>query len=815
MNEIPSKSNPHPGRSHRWLRAAWISGALLVGAALLGMLFLMHRPETLHPLLEKALSAATGLSIRYQHLSLDLTAGKLQVENLHISAGRAIQDIEISVPRLRVRYRHNGSLTDRVLVLEQVDLQAPDIRLGPGFEIPAPSTGGQPIDRHEAPFRWRVPAVVVSEVRLRELSASSGRLQLETGTIIAHCNDVALLLEDSGRFTLQTTPAIQWLRAHVTAGADRVTADFSRRADGNIGGSIQTVAGKLQTTSLTAGEMAIEFEAVFDPAMKDLRVDQARLQGRLSLAEGPTRGLSLTGRGTYRKAENAALVSHWQMIAPDLVEASGTAEWNPDGKSGLALRIREARLATAGAKDFIEPVLGEHWPAFDVSGPLALQGWLEGVPGTPLADWRSESTWSLDRIHVGVDRGRTRLAGRLGGRLQLSGGLVQPASEFQLILETEALQAGGVRIGAGRIKLNGSGPLRTPKVSVDANIAAGFVAGKVERYGFRNIRINAPDGRIDVTRAAVHLPDLKVTSEEIGRFQGSLRAEGGEIFTNLESPDASLLRLAAAWRLLPENWHGRSRDRLRLSFHRRADGNGSLKARLDIDGLGFNSPDNRILAENLQIAAALDCRLTAGTTRATLTTTAATGEILWGRHYLDIAAEPLSLDGSATYRSKDGFLSFEGWKLKWQHQGTMTASGNIELDRRPAPSMHFDLNVPKTPLSPLANRWLVEPYRFEHPALESLAIDGSVSATLTVHRNASKWTVDGLTTLHDGSFQYRDREVILEGIELNLPIWLTQESTTATGQPRQGNLSISKISLPFLPVQPLSAPLTVEPNRIR
>jgi len=121
MSQIPSKTRSG------WLRAALIAGVFCIAVLLLVGLFLLHRPETLQPVLEKFLSAASGFSIRYESLMLNLDSSVVEIEDLRISSGRSIRDLEISIPRVQFQYRLSGAFTDRVLVLQTVRIH-PDRR---------------------------------------------------------------------------------------------------------------------------------------------------------------------------------------------------------------------------------------------------------------------------------------------------------------------------------------------------------------------------------------------------------------------------------------------------------------------------------------------------------------------------------------------------------------------------------------------------------------------------------------------------------------------------------------------------------------
>lgn len=808
MSERGAKTSANSGNRPRRRRALAIVAVSFFGIVALAALALLLRPGALHRSVEKALSAVSGLAIEYDRLSLDPGSGVVQFDALRISSGRSSLDIQAEIPQARIHYRF--ALTDRVLILEQIQLQAPDLRLGPRFDF-GPAVVSAPDGRIDPSFQWTVPAVLFSEVHLKILSVSDGRLLLETGAADLRCRRLTLHVRDSGQLKLRTQAAFHWPGGDLNFGDDRIEAEFSRRADGRIAGRIRGADGRLETTGLRAEALSVTLDAVADLHRGDIRLEETRLQGRVAFRSAPAEPVSLTGRGRYRIGANAASVSRWQLGVPDLLEASGDAEWNMDGKRQLTLRVHKAHLAAAAAQNYLATLPGRPRLAFGLSGPLKFEGRVRGAPGTPLKGWQSQSTWTLDRGRIDLG-GPPAASGRLTGRLQLSGSLIAPTADFDLTLETETLEAGAVRLDSGRTQIIGNGPWHSPEFSMSGRVEA-LMLGSGTRYRLQQIQFDGNGGRLALITGSLHLPDLTVTSAEVGRFRGSLTVGDGRMAVRLEAAEAALPRLAKAWGLLPEDWDSRVRDRLRLSFTRHSDGTGVMKTQLEAEDFAFTSPDNSILAENLQISAALDCRFSNAAAKMTVAAQTSAGELLWGRHYLDLAAQPLSIDGKAAYRTDDRSLVFDAWQLALPYQMTIAASGRMQLARQ-TPAARFNLHMAQTPLAPLFTHGLVEPYRFDHPGLETLEVDGLLSAELTL-QHTDGWTVQGRTTLHNGSLQDRARGLALKGIDLDLPIWYAPNPTAADSKPRSGALSISRLSLPLIPPQPLRAVLAVEPGRIR
>lgn len=812
MNPEQQDTRRSAPRRRRWLRGATLAAVLLGAVLLLAVLWLLYSPRTLQTVLEKSLSAVSGLTIAYDHLSLDPAAGEVQIEGLQISPGRSRPGFRMAIPRMHLQYRLTGSLADRVLILEQVRLQDPDLQLGPRFRLPAPPGASRQPGGTGAFFQWSVRAVLFSQVQLRNLAVSGGHLQLQTGTATLRLSDLALHLEDFRQLKLQAKPSVQWPQSRLAAEADGVDIDLTGRSDGDIDGRFRIRAGRVDTGVARAEALSMEIDAAGRPGTGELRVEAARLTARVAFPDSPARSISLTGRGGYRMSAAAAEISHWHLTVADFLEASGDADWNPAGGRGFGLRIRSARVDTAAAKTFLENRLGQGLADLDLSGPLMMEGRVDGSPAAPLPSWRMDSTWILDGVRMGIRQDSSRIHGRLGGRVRLSGALLDPVSDFRLVLATENLDLFGVRMRAVRTEITGQGPWRRPDITATADIAE-LTLGDGNRYGLHRIRLRAENGHVNMAGPSLDLPMLAATSAELGRFRGSLHADANGIDLDLESPEAGLPHLAADWRLVPPDWQVQARDRLGIIMHWRPGDRPGLNARLEVADLGLASPDNRILAEKVRVSAALDCRMSGTAAEVTLSATASAGEVLWQRYYLDLAGSPLAVTGRTSYRPSRGELVFEKWELSLPPQLEIDASGSFTLDPHP-PSAHFAIQAADTPLAPLVDRWLIEPYRFDYPSLESLETGGLVSAALEVRWSASGWTVTGDTSLRRGHIRDPHHDLRLEGIDLDLPIWRTPVPPATNTHPRQGSLSVSQLTLPHLPPQPLAAALAVEPNRI-
>ena len=217
----------------------------------------------------------------------------------------------------------------------------------------------------------------------------------------------------------------------------------------------------------------------------------------------------------------------------------------------------------------------------------------------------------------------------------------------------------------GELRSTGGGPLN---LSVDLGIAVTDVvlsAGRSRLALHRNA--SAPDlTRIDLTRVPLAWSQALLAQAwpaahlKAGRMSGSL---------GIHVPDKRPLR---------------------------------VEGRLDVDGLGLDTPDGSIAAEGLGARIDLDYRKSAGLSLVTLDGLVRGGELLVGSAYVSLPATPVSVNVAARQQGRAGW---EIPRLSWQDGDALRVEGTLAFD--PQANLHdADLHVASGDLSPLRPRYL-------------------------------------------------------------------------------------------------------------
>jgi hypothetical protein len=139
------------------------------------------------------------------------------------------------------------------------------------------------------------------------------------------------------------------------------------------------------------------------------------------------------------------------------------------------------------------------------------------------------------------------------------------------------------------------------------------------------------------------------------------------------------------------------------------------------------------------------------------------------------------------------------------------ASGRLTL-QGPTPILDFSIHVPSTPVAPLFRKLVSEPYKYRHPFLETLEIDGSVSGNVKLRKDPTGWSLRGRALCEDGHFSRMEKGISFSGISAVLPILYGTGKATDAGRPAAGRLRIRQMALPAVPQQELDLRFDVYPD---
>jgi hypothetical protein len=343
-----------------------------------------------------------------------------------------------------------------------------------------------------------------------------------------------------------------------------------------------------------------------------------------------------------------------------------------------------------------------------------------------------------------------------------------------------------------------------------------------------DIGIHIPDGRMDVGKRSIALPNVRCDALGLKNMLLDIDIksdlENDSVNMVLQGTKTALFQAAAAYQLIPHDLKLSAIDAIRIEVAGPTAGPWQIKTNLSLEDLTFQNKDGSLMGEKISLTTraqgAVDLKDSKITFDAALEIKA--GEALYDRYYVNLAENPVVLSCKGTYEFQQRILQLLKLKLELTDILPLEIKGSIQ--QGPAGNSQwmqnadFTVTIPQFPLKPIFYHLVQEPYKFEKPLLATLETGGSVSAQLRLEIIENNRWITGHLEWRDGNLALKDAEkdkkISVVGIQLDLPVWYKTGLSEAPGENLKGRLEIQSLVLPPLPDQAFSILLNAGPNRI-
>jgi hypothetical protein len=247
----------------------------------------------------------------------------------------------------------------------------------------------------------------------------------------------------------------------------------------------------------------------------------------------------------------------------------------------------------------------------------------------------------------------------------------------------------------------------------------------------------------------------------------------------------------------------------------RPDGESRLSSTLELSGLSFADAAERCAGEDIALRAEITARShhKEDAIAVVALLRSGGGEFLWDRFYLNPGKNPVTLSADLHYAMSGRRLQIRSARLELEHLLALNVGGHL-VRKGSQTAYDLTLQAPPTPAAPLFAAFIAEPLRYRQPALAAVQVDGLLSAQVHVSSEDKRRSLHGHADWQSGSAVTADKEVRLEGIELQLPLWYQSEGADSGGPPMSGKLAVRRVTVPMLPAQELMLPFDVRPNQL-
>ncbi len=334
-------------------------------------------------------------------------------------------------------------------------------------------------------------------------------------------------------------------------------------------------------------------------------------------------------------------------------------------------------------------------------------------------------------------------------------------------------------------------------------------------FSIGHIGIGPTNGTVNLLKRSVSFPHIRLKSAFLKNIVAAFQMDNGRLTLAAKGKETGLIHAAARLKLLPPDWAFKGMDTIEVKAAVGRKGTTSFSAELALEKFHFQNPQETCLGENISLRAHISGRITPApsTIRATAELSADGGEVLMDRFYFDLGENAFFAQYNGSYQGLNKHLKLDQLTLGMNRIATAHVTGTL-FQTGDEYEGELSLRIPDTPLKAPFHRLIREPFQMEKPALSTIRLEGIVGAEMTLKGKRSHWITKGVCTWKDGSLIYGDSVYALTGIQLSLPIWLTNGKDEGAAQNLEGGLSVRSMRLPFLPEQGLNVPIQVASNRL-
>lgn len=310
-------------------------------------------------------------------------------------------------------------------------------------------------------------------------------------------------------------------------------------------------------------------------------------------------------------------------------------------------------------------------------------------------------------------------------------------------------------------------------------------------------------------------PEKKLEILRPGNLICSIALSPQRIDMKINGHRTNLVKAARAYNRLPSGWEFGLLDSFELKATRMEKGSWSLTSQLDFEEINFQNEDLTYAGENMSVHAEAEGRLDPATLEITGTAGLKMdkGEALYDRFYMNVEKNPFSASFKGSYNISGKSLRLSNLTLGLKDILALDVSG-IFTHKKGDERLRLGLRIPEIPLEPAFRHFVLGPFKTEKPFLKALKLGGKISADLDLSRKGKNWEASGHCRWDHGNLSVEDGELVIEGIELGLPVWYRTRKSKVPANHSRGSLSVNSLILPYLPEQSIHLQLDAGPNAL-
>ena len=812
---------------------------ILIGLSLLALLFLVslcivcfylyYNPSAVKPFIERTVSRSTQAACTIKTLSYSLKPLRLHAAGITLRPMEDPQALHMQIRDLQAAMELVGPFGRKTLTFKSLRIGGFSCQVTGKMALPGLEPKGKGPSLVSRILRWVVARFIFRDITFQAAELMDGHVtaEFEDTTLIADeihgelnsehqiVVSASLKMKNPSQNLIFTAPQVQ-LKTHRAISL----------VDPEIVGTLTAKNATYQNHKVSMQDIEADVDLtyshkqqalLFGPA--DLLVKGVALKQDPEL-EIPVLSLHIKTAGLFSMKKRTLKASKIDLNLHDALQLKAALDVGLKDDRKFRLQVLDTHFLAQEMLPLLPDKIKRTLAPISLSGPIHLKGSIDGL--------REEQRWRLNcdlqsfftKNHITYGMGQIKVDSKVSGSIGAKGHF--PDIHIEAKLEGDKTMVSGVGFNPEPFNvglyLSGKHPVYQIK----------DVSVKIPRAGLRvgnkailmdHLRVQARKGRINGQDRQLSIPEIQLDSSLLKNLLITLELDRERLSLQLQGKDVRLLESLLALELIPPGWQINGKESLMLNAVLNEGGDWAFTSHVGLQGLQFQNQDASSMGENLSLHLKLDGKLDVNgshiDTKANLRVEE--GEVLYDRFYLDLKRSAFHSSMEVEYVWPRKSLKLSSLRSQLKDIVNFEMNGTVHF-RAPEPQIHLSLNVRKTPLKPLFDHFVLEPFKTEQPSLALLKLRGSVAANLDFTGTTSHWMAKGRCQWHGGELTSTEGVFSFSGIDLDLPIWLhtspPSQKLDAKRERLGGRLSIGSFGLLPLPVQSLSLPLEASPDRL-
>lgn len=818
-------------------KTIWIPLVLIIPIGVMGVLsitffWVLNSPETLTPLMEWGLSNLTNTQAKIGRVEIREHPFGVKLKHLRLNFDPKLPESTIDIDAIDLHLSFSGPLGRKTLWIESLRINALKATLNSDVQLPKFMSSSASNDSAPTLFRTILASLAFKEVRLKSLQGINGHVIFYSKHKRVELSKIDLRFEHS---LFEKTPFLKGRAIASIFDAQKdlelpnglldFTATFTPFENKRtLSGEISLTADNISAEEVKIADINAHMLLDYDHAKKHLKIKAFNLDGIIGTFPHESVQAILPCSVQAQASAEINFIrkqlyhTKWQVEVDHLglIKGLTAGQWKKNVQYDI--NILQSRLSLQNITPLFTKAILNESSQLDFQPKVEFKGEVTIRPKGSQYQLTGKISLDLHQNRYAFKYNDTYLKGSLGGNLEISGAWPGPI-EYMGRLESLAtdLFSPSLKLSSADARCRFQG--RYPELLIkDVNFKVPSMNLTLSKsFDFKNINIHADKADWNFESFSGQIPALQIGSDSFKSVVFGINYTPLTTKININANQSNLINTLQMMALLPKGWEVSAKEALRanLVFDAKRDVM-DWQAWFNLKELMFESKDQIAMADNLEPSLKANGKLTLDNFAVSglFELDCDAGEMLIDRLYTNFEAHPFHLAAKVNYLPSTKKVEINQGHLKLDK--LLKAAFSIKRDRLNGQSSKtFHIVIPATDITPLYNFAVKEPFELDIPTLSTTKISGTFEGNMDLALKKDQWEVKGDWLFENGSVLLAEKKVKLNGIQLNLPMWMTSRHLSSGKEsPLKGVLTLESMQVPFLADQSLKLPLTIRPNKI-